>query len=75
MASSARKSIIGIGRYPKGVNAKEEVFKWVNSNCKPFTWPVKNKGRNKGKIISECYDMTDSWVIALFGVKNEEKNN
>lgn len=75
MASSARKSIIGIGRYPKGVNAKEEVFKWINSNCKLFTWPLKNKGRNKGKIIPECYDMADSYIIALYGVKNESTTN
>ena len=76
MASSARKSIIGIGRYPKGVNAKEEVFKWINSNFKSsFNWPLKDKGKKKGTIIPECYDMCDSLIIALYGVKKENGNN
>ena len=72
MASSARKNTIGIGRYPKGVNAKEEVFKWVNSNSKnSFNWPLKIKGKHKGQIIPECYDMCDAYIISAFGVKKE----
>lgn len=47
---------------------KDQVFKWVQNDNPEIDWPVKmvSRGRNKGqtKIITECYDMADAYIIA-----------
>jgi hypothetical protein len=79
MAISMRKKIIGIGRFPKGTNTKEEIFNWVqkylNSSQQKVNWPLVEKGKNKGKFKPECYDMCDSFITALYGIRIEYGNN
>lgn len=72
MATSARKQVIGIGRFPKGTNTKQEILKWVQSRIS-ISWPIIEKGKHKGELKSESYDMADSYIIGLYGVKNEQK--
>lgn len=74
-ATSARKQVIGIGRFK--LDPKEEVFKWVNSHIKytyPHFWPIISKGKNKGKLLHECFDMADSYIIAKYGLICESGN-
>jgi Holliday junction resolvasome RuvABC endonuclease subunit len=72
MASSMRKKIIGIGRFPKGTNTKQEIFNWVQKNSlQKINWPLMEKGKNKGKFKNECFDMADSYITALYGVDQE----
>jgi len=49
MAVSMRKQVIGRGRFAKGLDTKQEVLKWVQSQMPSFRWPVIDKGKNTGK--------------------------
>lgn len=77
MAVSMRKQVIGVGRFKKGTNTKEEVFKWVQTQVSPLNpkWPLIEKGKNQGKFMSECYDMADSYVVARYGLIYESRNS
>lgn len=57
---SARKKVIGIGRFPTGINAKEKVWEWVDKRMECHDWPLKKTG----KLKDECFDMTDSYIVA-----------
>jgi Holliday junction resolvasome RuvABC endonuclease subunit len=59
-ASSARKRAIGLGRFPKGSNAKEEVLKHVKALYPEFV-DYKTK---TGKFDSSSYDAADGIVVA-----------
>lgn len=73
MAVSIRKQVIGHGRFAKGTDTKTEVLKWVSSQI-TFNWPTIDKGKNKGKLLPECFDMADSYVVARYGLLNESRN-
>ena len=55
------------------MNTKEQVFKWARSHSEmsTFEWPTKilKGGPDKGKMRHQpiCYDICDSFVMALFG--------
>ena len=61
-----------------GAPTKEQVFKWVFDDCKnnkiKITFPDKTlkSGPRKGLVILDeaSYDMADSYVIAMAGVKS-----
>ena len=74
MATSARKQVIGIGCWPKSINTKLEVLKWVQTQIPTYQWPIKEKGKNKGKLIAECFDLADSFIIAKYGVADAKRN-
>lgn len=67
-AISARKQVTGIGRYPKEVDQKLEVWKWVNAQYPNREWPKKVRGPNKGNLANEAFDMSDATIVALSGV-------
>lgn len=67
MTVSARKQVIGRGRFDKGVDPKEEVFKFVSQKVNPDAW-VKCFNEKTGKFKPERFDMADSWVIAMAGL-------
>jgi len=54
-------------------NTKEQIIEWVMSReeMKNFSWPMKRlkSGPSKGQIRREdhCYDIADSFVVALWG--------
>lgn len=76
MAVSMRKQVIGVGRFKKGANTKEEVFQWVKPQVPNFIhWPLIEKGKNKGKFAEECYDMADSYIVAKYGLIHESRNS
>ena len=64
MAISARKAVIGRGRFAPGLNPKEEVWKWVNQQA-TIQWPI---GRT-GNFKPERFDMADSAIVAWYGHK------
>jgi len=71
MASSARKKVIGKGKF---IDAKKAVFDHVYSIVKDsIDWPKKERGQNKGKFANECFDMADAYIVAKYGVLNETK--
>jgi hypothetical protein len=77
MAISMRKQVIGKGRFAKGTDTKQEIFKWVKSQPDfPFNshWPTIEKGKNKGKYAPEVYDMADSYIVAKYGLIHESRN-
>jgi hypothetical protein len=74
MAVSMRKQVTGHGRFAKGTDTKQEVLKWVTSEIPWFTWPTIEKGKNKGKPLSECFDMADSYIVARYGLLHESGN-
>ncbi len=71
---NARKSLgMKIEREKKcGVSTKEQVLRWVSTDCSKIKWPTKilKSGPRKGKevYIPACYDMADSYVIASSGL-------
>lgn len=66
MAVSARKSVIGVGRFKS--DPKQAVLNWVISDYpEAANWPKIDKGKNQGKFKAECFDMADSYVIAKYG--------
>ena len=69
MAVSMRKQVIGIGRFK--VNPKDEILRWVNLQIPTTNWPQIAKGKNKGKLSTECYDMADSYIVARYGLIHE----
>ncbi len=62
-------------------NTKEQVFEWVRSHeaMRSFDWPTKilKSGPNKGMIRFEsyCYDISDAFVMALWGSKYLKKED
>ena len=64
--STARKAVLGVGRFPKGSNTKREVLNGISLLLSKDDWPV----GGKGAFIPECYDMADAAVIALAPVMN-----
>jgi len=68
MATTMRKRVIGIGRYPTGTDTKEEILKFVcNQEPQISNWPLVERGKNKGQLAKECYDMADSYICAKYG--------
>jgi len=71
MASSARKKVIGKGKFQ---DAKKAVFDYVYSIVgDSINWPKKERGQNKGKFANECFDIADAYIIAKYGILNEQK--
>jgi len=66
MSVSARKQVIGRGRFDKGLNPKEEVFKFVASRVPEETWI--NCISKTGKWKPERFDVADSYIIAMAGL-------
>jgi len=73
MAVSARKQVTGHGRFAKGTDTKQEVLKWVSAQVLTAIWPTIQKGKNKGNLATECFDMADSYIIARYGLINESR--
>jgi Holliday junction resolvasome RuvABC endonuclease subunit len=73
--NSARKLVgLKIDRKDKTRTTKEKVLDWVDKELnQSFNWPKKTlkSGPRKGTEIYEngCYDMADSYVIAMAGYK------
>ena len=66
--NSARKSIgLKIDKKDKTKTTKEKVLEWVTVDCPDIAWPTKilKSGKNKGevRVINDCYDMADAYVI------------
>lgn len=66
--NTARKSIgLKIDKKDKTKTTKEKVLDWVSLDNSTIDWPTKvlKSGRNKGqvRVINECYDMADAYVI------------
>jgi hypothetical protein len=70
MASSARKKVMGVGRFKS--DAKQHVWDWVNKDIGNQPWPKIDKGKNIGKLKEEAFDMSDSYIIAKYGLINEQ---
>ena len=73
----ARKSIgCKIDRNDKTLSTKEKVFRWTSVFLESHSWPTKilKSGEHKGEVraLDECFDMADSFVIAMAGQKIQE---
>lgn len=69
MAVSARKRVIGIGRFKE--KPKEAVFEWVKNNT-DIVWPTMKKGKHQGEYSPECFDIADSYIVSKYGLIIEQ---
>ena len=65
--NTARKTVgLKIKRKDE-LSTKEQVLKWVTSDCNKINWPYKtiSRGRNKGQVVvkNEAYDMADAYIV------------
>jgi len=61
----ARKTAFPDLKFPKGSDRKELVRDAVAAIYPQIDWPTMTRGKNIGAHRKECYDMSDSAVIAL----------
>jgi hypothetical protein len=60
--SSARKLAYPDMKFPKGCDRKEIVWKHVDEEFQDIEWFY---GPRSGKLVKQCYDMSDACIIAL----------
>ena len=63
--NTARKLSFPNVKFPKGCDRKELMRQAVAEMYPEVDWPLMAKGKNIGQPRKECFDMSDSCVIAL----------